>query len=77
MKTDSFKFQTSDGETIFVNQWLPDEISKMKAVVQISHGMAEHSDRYNVLQKSFAKIISAFMPTIIEVMAKQPEALKL
>jgi len=53
MKTDTFRFQTSDGITIYTNKWLPDDTSKMKAIVQISHGMAEHSERY----KRFAAVL--------------------
>jgi alpha-beta hydrolase superfamily lysophospholipase len=33
-----------DGATVYVNRWLPS--GQPKAIVQIAHGMAEHSDRY-------------------------------
>ena len=33
-----------DGTALHVNRWLPD--GQPRAVVQIAHGMAEHSDRY-------------------------------
>ncbi len=37
-------FRASDGQTIFYNEFLPD--NEVKFVVQIIHGMAEHSERY-------------------------------
>jgi len=46
MKFDTFKFATDDGATIFVRKWLPEAAVQVKAVVQIAHGMAEHSKRY-------------------------------
>lgn len=38
-------FRTSDGKTIFYNEFLPDD-NKVDFVVQVFHGMAEHSERY-------------------------------
>ncbi len=55
MTTTNFTFQASDGKAIFTNKWLPENISDLKAIVQISHGMAEHSDRY----KRFAEALTA------------------
>lgn len=46
MKSETFTFQADDGAEIFVNKWTPDDEAAVKAVVQISHGMAEHSGRY-------------------------------
>ncbi len=46
MKSDHFTFKTEDGAEIFTRKWLPDGGVNPKAVVQISHGMAEHSERY-------------------------------
>ncbi|NNG35053.1 alpha/beta hydrolase [Nakamurella aerolata] len=43
-KPESFVIDTPDGTQLHVNRWLPD--GKPKAVVQIAHGMAEHSGRY-------------------------------
>lgn len=37
--------RASDGRTIFFNEFLPDD-NNVKFVVQIFHGMAEHSERY-------------------------------
>ncbi|TQM54625.1 alpha/beta hydrolase [Humibacillus xanthopallidus] len=44
MHSSSFTLTTPDGTEVFVNRWLPD--GEVKAVVQISHGLAEHSARY-------------------------------
>ncbi len=50
---ETFEFKAKDGQVIFVRKWLPDD-NKIKAVVQIAHGMAEHSGRY----EEFAKYLS-------------------
>ncbi len=55
MNTAPFTFQASDGSAIFTNKWLPDNSDTIKAIVQISHGMAEHSDRY----MRFAEFLTA------------------
>jgi alpha-beta hydrolase superfamily lysophospholipase len=55
MTTATFTFQASDGKDIFTNKWLPEKTSDLKAIVQISHGMAEHSERY----KRFAEALTA------------------
>ena len=44
MQSSTFTLTTPDGTEVFVNRWLPD--GEVKAVVQISHGLAEHSSRY-------------------------------
>ena len=44
MQTSTFTLTTPDGTEVFVNRWLPD--GPAKAVVQVAHGMAEHSSRY-------------------------------
>jgi len=44
MQSSTFTLTTPDGTEVFVNRWLPD--GEVKGVVQISHGMAEHSSRY-------------------------------
>ncbi|HET8989237.1 MAG TPA: alpha/beta hydrolase [Humibacillus sp.] len=44
MQSSTFTLTTPDGTEVFVNRWLPD--GEVKAVVQISHGLAEHSARY-------------------------------
>jgi alpha-beta hydrolase superfamily lysophospholipase len=44
MQSSTFTLSTADGTQLHVNRWLPD--GPAKAVVQVAHGMAEHSDRY-------------------------------
>ncbi|MEO6999381.1 MAG: lysophospholipase [Terracoccus sp.] len=44
MQSSDFTLTTADGTEIFVHRWLPD--GHVKAVVQIAHGLAEHSGRY-------------------------------
>lgn len=39
----------SDGTQIWVNKWLPDDIENCKAVIQLHHGLSEHSLRYDRL----------------------------
>ncbi|HUN55272.1 MAG TPA: lysophospholipase [Smithella sp.] len=46
MKSDTFTFKASDGIQIFTYRWVPDDLSTVKGVVQIAHGMAEHAARY-------------------------------
>ncbi|WP_347901605.1 alpha/beta hydrolase [Pseudomonas purpurea] len=41
---DTFWLTTSDRSRLFVNQWLPEV--PLRAVILLSHGMAEHSARY-------------------------------
>jgi len=53
MKSLTFKFDTSEDVKIFVHKWLPE--SDIKAVVQISHGMAEHSARYQQFAEYLTK----------------------
>ncbi|MGN6751481.1 MAG: alpha/beta hydrolase [Intrasporangium sp.] len=44
MQSGTFTIAAPDGTNLHVNRWLPD--GSPKAVVQIAHGMAEHSERY-------------------------------
>ncbi|NUO35691.1 MAG: alpha/beta hydrolase [Dermatophilaceae bacterium] len=44
MQSSTFTLTTPDGTEVFVNRWLPD--GPARAVVQIAHGLAEHSSRY-------------------------------
>ncbi|WP_339543599.1 alpha/beta hydrolase [Pseudomonas sp. RA_35y_Pfl2_P32] len=41
---DTFWLTANDHSQLFVNQWLPE--GALKAVILVSHGMAEHSARY-------------------------------
>ena len=43
-----FTFPSSDGTAIHVRSWLPTD-AEPRGVVQIAHGMGEHSDRYGHL----------------------------
>ncbi|MFK3797875.1 lysophospholipase [Pseudomonas sp. NPDC088444] len=47
MKHDAFWLDTPDHNRLFVNTWQP--ITAPRAVVMLSHGMAEHSGRYERL----------------------------
>ncbi len=53
MKSEPFWAEMQDGEKVFVNEWHPEDTGKVNAVVQIAHGMAEHSGRYS----SFAEVL--------------------
>jgi alpha-beta hydrolase superfamily lysophospholipase len=44
MAASDFMLEASDGARIFVRRWLPD--APPRAIVQIAHGLAEHSQRY-------------------------------
>lgn len=44
MRNNTFELETADRTRVFVNHWSPD--GPPRAAVQIAHGMAEHSDRY-------------------------------
>jgi alpha-beta hydrolase superfamily lysophospholipase len=46
MKTCEYKIKTKDGAEIQIYEWLPDNPEKIKKIIQIAHGMAEHSARY-------------------------------
>ncbi|MFD3746824.1 alpha/beta hydrolase [Nocardia sp. NPDC058633] len=48
-----FTFPSSDGTTIHVRSWLPTE-TEPRGVVQIAHGMGEHSERYGHLAERLA-----------------------
>lgn len=45
MRVENFELTTTDGLPLFVRSWCPGA-ENTKAVVQIAHGMAEHSARY-------------------------------
>jgi alpha-beta hydrolase superfamily lysophospholipase len=50
MSQSTFILGASDGVEVFVRRWLPG--GPPKAVVQIAHGLAEHSERYARLAKA-------------------------
>ncbi len=47
MKRSSFYIDGTNKQKIFVRKWMPDRMDDAKAVIQIAHGMAEHSERYD------------------------------
>jgi len=53
MKHDAFWLDTSDHNRLYVNAWLP--VTGPRAVVVVSHGMAEHSGRYDRLGAALAE----------------------
>jgi alpha-beta hydrolase superfamily lysophospholipase len=53
MKHDAFWLDTSDHNRLYVNAWVP--TTAPKAVVMLSHGMAEHSGRYDRLGAALAE----------------------
>jgi len=55
MQTKSFSQTMSDGFEIFVNRWAPDSDEEIKGVVQLHHGLAEHSMRYDRLGSVLAE----------------------
>jgi alpha-beta hydrolase superfamily lysophospholipase len=53
MQTDSFSFTATDGNQIFVHKWIPEK--EIKGIVQIAHGMSEHSARYASFASALVK----------------------
>lgn len=54
--SDSRIFISSDGHRLAYNLWLPEKKDNIKAFVQILHGMAEYSDRYEQFAKYLNKL---------------------
>ncbi len=46
MELKNFTFKSEEGAEIFVYNWNPDSVVKVKGVIQIAHGMAETAARY-------------------------------
>lgn len=55
MQTKSFSQIMSDGYEIFINRWAPDTDEQIKGVVQLHHGLSEHSMRYDRLGSILAE----------------------
>lgn len=55
MKTLEFIRTMSDGFEVSVNQWIPDEDTEIKGVIQLCHGMMEHVLRYDRLGNFLAE----------------------
>lgn len=54
MSTEEFCYSSSDGKTkIYAVKWIPEH--EIKAVLQISHGMLEHIERYNEFAEYMAE----------------------
>lgn len=47
MQTEKFMFKLNDNSEVAVNRWLPENEENIKAVIVLSHGMQEHSLRYD------------------------------
>jgi alpha-beta hydrolase superfamily lysophospholipase len=47
MPGSEFEFRADDGQTLLARRWLPE--GRARAIVQIAHGLAEHSARYGRL----------------------------
>ncbi len=54
MKTVKFSFKADDNKEIFAIKWIPGALKKVRGIVQIAHGMAEHKERY----QDFAKALT-------------------
>ncbi len=54
MSYNDFRFKADEDLEIFVASWIPEEGTKIKGVVQLAHGMAEHIARY----EGFAKYLN-------------------
>jgi alpha-beta hydrolase superfamily lysophospholipase len=50
MLESDFRLPAKDGTPLFVREWLPE--GKPRAVIQVVHGMAEHSERYARLARA-------------------------
>lgn len=46
MSEDGFMIEAEDKKKIYIYRWLPGMMKPLKCIIQISHGMAEHADRY-------------------------------
>ena len=55
MKMNSFSLKMNDGCEFFLNRWEPDEGDDIKGVIQLHHGLAEHSMRYDRLGSILAE----------------------
>lgn len=63
MKTKNYFTTISDGTELWINRWAPDNDEDVKAVIQLHHGMMEHSLRYDRLGSVLAEngyVLNAF-----------------
>jgi alpha-beta hydrolase superfamily lysophospholipase len=54
MESKNFIFKTDDGIEIFVYRWLPDKQDKIKAAIQLIHGMGDNAGRYAEFAENLA-----------------------
>jgi len=47
MKSNEYKLKTHDDKEMQVYEWIPDDETNIKGIIQIMHGMAEHAGRYS------------------------------
>ena len=47
MQIKGFAFKANDGTELWINRWAPDPEEEIKGIVQLHHGLAEHSLRYD------------------------------
>ena len=47
MQMKSFSVKTKDGVEHWCNRWMPDSEEEIKGIIQLHHGLAEHSLRYD------------------------------
>ena len=47
MMMKSFMLKMDDGYELCLNRWQPDSDAEIKGVIQLHHGLAEHSLRYD------------------------------
>jgi alpha-beta hydrolase superfamily lysophospholipase len=55
MQENDFRVPARDGIPLFVRSFLPDPGTPVRAIVQIAHGMAEHSARYARLSDALTR----------------------
>lgn len=55
MQLKSFFMKMTDGNELWINRWIPDSDTEIKGVIQLHHGLAEHSLRYDRLGSILAE----------------------
>lgn len=55
MQLKSFFKKMTDGNDVWINRWIPDSDVEIKGVIQLNHGLAEHSMRYDRLGSILAE----------------------
>ena len=64
MPGSEFTFRADDGQTLLGRRWLPE--GRTRAIVQIAHGLAEHSARYaRLAARAQRRRLRRLTPTII------------